>query len=144
MKLINLISFKLKRIHVKLRKRAESKVVKSLQMNEDKAAKIFIALIKDPDSKFSVTPITGEKLIENKKLVMFANLTDTRITIINSVYQYDIPVSVKTALWINSQFNDANQKRSLILKKQWERKVSQSLESIMKEVEQSRKLAYNE
>lgn len=144
MKLTNRISFKLKRIHVKLRKRAESKVVKSLQMNEDKAAKIFIALIKDPDSKFSVAPITGEKLIENKKLVMFANLTDNRITIINSVYQYDIPVAFKTAEWLNGQFNDANQKRSLILKKQWERKVSQSLESIMNEVEQSRNLAYNE
>lgn len=144
MKLTNRISFKLKRIQVKLRKRAESKVVKSLQMNEDKAAKIFIALIKDPDSKFSVAPITGEKLIENKKLVMFANLTDNRITIINSVYQYDIPVAFKTAEWLNSQFNDANQKRSLILKKQWERKVSQSLESIMNEVEQSRNLAYNE
>ena len=144
MKLVNRISFKLKRFHVKLRKKAESKVVKSLQMNEDKASKIFIALLRDPASKFSIAPISREKLIENKKLVMFANLTDNRITIINSVYQYDIPIAFKTAEWLNGHFNDANQKRSLILKKQWERKVSQSLESIMNEVEESRNLEYNQ
>lgn len=135
MKLFSRISFKLKRFYAKHRTKSNSKMINSFEMNEKKAVKIFLALLRDPNSSLRTAPITREKIIENRDRMMFINLTDDRVTIINSVYQYDIKIALKTAEWLNEKFNDTCQRRAIQVKSQWNNKVSQSLDSIIKEVE---------
>jgi hypothetical protein len=57
---------------------------------EQKGVNIFLSLLKDPNSMLTVAPISGEKLIDNREKEILAILSYNNLTIINSVYQYEI------------------------------------------------------
>jgi hypothetical protein len=129
------ILFKVKRFYAKLRIERNRKIINSFEMNEKKAVRIFMAMLRDSNSSFRIAPFTREKIIENRDRVMFINLADDRVTIINSVYQYDIKIAPRTSELLNNKFNEASQRRAIQVKSQWNNKVSQSLDSIIKEIE---------
>ncbi len=135
MKLSSQFSFKIKRFYVKLRRKSNNKIINSFEINEKKAVKIFLTMLRDPNSSFRIASATNEKIIENRNRMMFINLTDDRVTIINSTYQYDIKIAMKTSEWLNDKFNDACQRRAVQVKSHWNDKVSQSLDSIIKKIE---------
>lgn len=67
-----------------------SKQNQVLTQNERICKTICYKLIKHPDSKFLIAPVSGKRYIKNQSLKIFIILDDKKITITNHVYHYDV------------------------------------------------------
>jgi hypothetical protein len=98
---------------------------------EQKGVNIFLSLLKDPNSVLSVVPISGEKLIDNREKEILAILSYNNLTIINSVYQYEINMKESLVEKLKIQFNETQEKRANIIKRKANKKVKQSLDKLL-------------
>jgi hypothetical protein len=98
---------------------------------EQKGVNIFLSLLKDPNSMLSVAPISGEKLIDNGEKEILAILSYNNLTIINSVYQYEINMKEGLVEKLKIQFNETQEKRANIIKRKANKKVKQSLDKLL-------------
>jgi hypothetical protein len=125
------MSLKQRWLRYKVKKRNNQKEIKTIDPIEQKGIEIFISLLKDKDSVLHVAPLSGERFIENPKLEMFIILSYNKLTIINSVYQYDIRVTEKIEDQLQQQFNGVQEKRTQVVKRKSTTKVKQSLDTII-------------
>lgn len=98
---------------------------------EQKGVNIFLSLLKDPNSMLTVAPISGEKLIDNREKEILAILSYNNLTIINSVYQYEINMKESLIEKLKIQFNETQEKRANIIKRKANKKVKQSLDKLL-------------
>jgi hypothetical protein len=98
---------------------------------EQKGVNIFLSLLKDPNSMLTVAPISGEKLIDNREKEILAILSYNNLTIINSVYQYEINMKENLVEKLKIQFNETQEKRANIIKRKANKKVKQSLDTLL-------------
>jgi hypothetical protein len=98
---------------------------------EQKGVNIFLSLLKDPNSMLTVAPISGEKLIDNREKEILAILSYNNLTIINSVYQYEINMKESLVEKLKIQFNETQEKRANIIKRKANKKVKQSLDKLL-------------
>jgi hypothetical protein len=98
---------------------------------EQKGVNIFLSLLKDPNSMLTVAPISGEKLIDNREKEILAILSYNNLTIINSVYQYEINMKETLVEKLKIQFNETQEKRANIIKRKANKKVKQSLDKLL-------------
>ena len=98
---------------------------------EQKGVNIFLSLLKDPNSMLTVAPISGEKLIDNREKEILAILSYNNLTIINSVYQYEINMKENLVEKLKIQFNETQEKRANIIKRKANKKVKQSLDKLL-------------
>jgi hypothetical protein len=98
---------------------------------EQKGVNIFLSLLKDPNSMLTVAPISGEKLIDNREKEILAILSYNNLTIINSVYQYEINMKESLVEKLKIQFNETQEKRTNIIKRKANKKVKQSLDTLL-------------
>jgi hypothetical protein len=98
---------------------------------EQKGVNIFLSLLKDTNSVLSVAPISGEKLIDNGEKEILAILSYNNLTIINSVYQYEINMKESLVEKLKIQFNETQEKRTNIIKRKANKKVKQSLDTLL-------------
>jgi len=98
---------------------------------EQKGVNIFLSLLKDPNSILTVAPISGEKLIDNREKEILAILSYNNLTIINSVYQYEINMKENLVEKLKIQFNETQEKRANIIKRKANKKVKQSLDTLL-------------
>jgi hypothetical protein len=98
---------------------------------EQKGVNIFLSLLKDPNSMLTVAPISGEKLIDNREKEILAILSYNNLTIINSVYQYEINMKENLVEKLKIQFNETQEKRANIIKWKANKKVKQSLDTLL-------------
>jgi hypothetical protein len=98
---------------------------------EQKGVNIFLSLLKNPNSMLSVAPISGEKLIDNGEKEILAILSYNNLTIINSVYQYEINMKEGLVEKLKIQFNETQEKRANIIKRKANKKVKQSLDKLL-------------
>ena len=98
---------------------------------EQKGVNIFLSLLKDPNSMLTVAPISGEKLIDNREKEILAILSYNNLTIINSVYQYEINMKESLVEKLKIQFNETQEKRANIIKRKVNKKVKQSLDKLL-------------
>jgi hypothetical protein len=98
---------------------------------EQKGVNIFLSLLKDPNSMLTVAPISGEKLIDNREKEILAILSYNNLTIINSVYQYEINMKERLVEKLKIQFNETQEKRANIIKRKANKKVKQSLDTLL-------------
>jgi hypothetical protein len=98
---------------------------------EQKGVNIFLSLLKDPNSMLTVAPISGEKLIDNREKEILAILSYNNLTIINSVYQYEINMKESLVEKLKIQFNETQEKRANIIKRKANKKVKQSLDTLL-------------
>ena len=67
-----------------------SKEAQQITQNERLCKSICYKLIKHPNSKFLIAPLSGKRYIKNELLKIFIILDDKKVTITNHVYHYDV------------------------------------------------------
>jgi hypothetical protein len=75
--------------------------------------------------------MSGEKLIDNGEKEILAILSYNNLTIINSVYQYEINMKEVLVEKLKIQFNETQEKRANIIKRKANKKVKQSLDTLL-------------
>ena len=129
MNIPNRIFYKIKRVKVKIKNRREA--ARKLETSEEMAINIFQNLMRSQDTVCHIAPLTGERIAENTELSIMAILSAQRITIINSTYQYDIPIGISSTDWMKDRFDQLCERRALMAKNRWNRKVNKSLDQIL-------------
>ena len=122
----------------KVKKRASKREITSPDPIEQKGVNIFLTLLKEQDSQLVSAPLSSERLIENSKREMLAILEHGKMTIINSVYQYEIKIAEKTEDQLRVQFNEVQEKRAQSIKRRSGVKVKMSLDNIIEELNQNK------
>jgi hypothetical protein len=122
----------------KVKKRASKREITSPDPIEQKGVNIFLTLLKEQDSQLVSAPLSSERLIENSKREMLAILEHGKMTIINSVYQYEIKIAEKTEDKLREQFNEVQEKRAQSIKRRSGVKVKKSLDNIIEELNQNK------
>jgi len=122
----------------KVKKRLSKREITSPDPIEQKGVNIFLTLLKEQDSKLVNAPLSSERLIENSKREMLVILEHGKMTIINSVYQYEIKIAEKTEDQLRVQFNEVQEKRAQSIKRRSGVKVKMSLDNIIEELNQNK------
>jgi hypothetical protein len=125
-------------LRYKVKKRASKRKITSPDPIEQKGVNIFLTLLKEQDSQLVSAPLSSERLIENSKREMLAILEHGKMTIINSVYQYEIKIAEKTEDKLREQFNKVQEKRAQSIKRRSGVKVKMSLDNIIEELNQNK------
>jgi len=122
----------------KVKKRLSKREITSPDPIEQKGVDIFLTLLKEQDSQLVSAPLSSERLIENSKREMLVILEHGKMTIINSVYQYEIKIAEKTEDQLRVQFNEVQEKRAQSIKRRSGVKVKKSLDTIIEELNQNK------
>ena len=122
----------------KVKRRVSKRQITSPDPIEQKGVDIFLSLIKDPDSILSTAPLSSERLIENPKREMLLILVGGKMTVINSVYQYEIKIAERTEDQLRVHFNEVQEKRAQSVKRRSAVKVKKSLDTIIDELKQNK------
>lgn len=122
----------------KVKRRVSKRQITSPDPIEQKGVDIFLSLIKDPDSILSTAPLSSERLIENPKREMLLILVGGKMTVINSVYQYEIKIVERTEDQLRVHFNEMQEKRAQSIKRRSAVKVKKSLDTIIDELSQNK------
>jgi hypothetical protein len=125
-------------LRYKVKKRASKREITSPDPIEQKGVDIFLTLLKEQDSQLVSAPLSSERLIENSKREILAILEHGKMTIINSVYQYEIKIAEKTEDKLREQFNIVQEKRAQSIKRRSGVKVKMSLDNIIEELNQNK------
>lgn len=123
-------------LRYKVKRRVSKRQITSPDPMEQKGVDIFLSLIKDLDSILSTAPLSSERLIENPKSEMLLILAGGKMTIINSVYQYEIKIAEKTEDQLRIYFNEVQEKRAQSVKRRSVVKVKKSLDTIIDKLKQ--------
>ena len=132
------MSIKQRWLRHKVRKRLSKREITSPDPIEQKGVDIFLTLLKEQDSQLVNAPLSSERLIENSKREMLVILEHGKMTIINSVYQYEIKIAEKTEDQLRVQFNEVQEKRAQSIKRRSGVKVKKSLDTIIEELNQNK------
>ena len=132
------MSIKQKWLRHKVKKRLSKREITSPDPIEQKGVDIFLTLLKEQDSQLVNAPLSSERLIENSKREMLVILEHGKMTIINSVYQYEIKIAEKTEDQLRVQFNEVQEKRAQSIKRRSGVKVKKSLDTIIEELNQNK------
>ena len=122
----------------KVKKRLSKREITSPDPIEQKGVDIFLTLLKEQDSQLVNAPLSSERLIENSKREMLVILGNGKMTIINSVYQYEIKIAEKTEDQLRVQFNEVQEKRAQSVKRRSAVKVKKSLDTIIDGLNQNK------
>jgi hypothetical protein len=132
------MSIKQRWLRHKVKKRLSKREITSPDPIEQKGVDIFLSLLKEQDSQLVNAPLSSERLIENSKREMLVILEHGKMTIINSVYQYEIKIAEKTEDQLRVQFNEVQEKRAQSIKRRSGVKVKKSLDTIIEELNQNK------
>jgi len=132
------MSIKQRWLRHKVKKRLSKREISSPDPIEQKGVDIFLTLLKGQDSQLVNAPLSSERLIENSKREMLVILEHGKMTIINSVYQYEIKIAEKTEDQLRVQFNEVQEKRAQSIKRRSGVKVKKSLDTIIEELNQNK------
>ena len=132
------MSIKQRWLRHKVKKRLSKREITSPDPIEQKGVDIFLSLLKEQDSQLVNAPLSSERLIENSKREILVILEHGKMTIINSVYQYEIKIVEKTEDQLRVQFNEVQEKRAQSIKRRSGVKVKKSLDTIIEELNQNK------
>jgi len=132
------MSIKQRWLRHKVKKRLSKREITSPDPIEQKGVDIFLSLLKEQDSQLVNAPLSSERLIENSKREILVILEHGKMTIINSVYQYEIKIAEKTEDQLRVQFNEVQEKRAQSIKRRSGVKVKKSLDTIIEELNQNK------
>jgi hypothetical protein len=130
------LKYKFYRLRVKLRRSKQ----KELQLDDvqQKAHDITIQMINDKESHLLYDPINGRVGILNGDV--FVELKQGKISIVNGVYHYDVPIDDRTYEHIVIKFKEKMARKFNAIENQVISKVKKSLDSIKDNIsEQSQK-----
>jgi len=124
------LKYKLK----KLRVRIKTTKPKDLDLDDiqTKAYDIIIQMINDSSSELLVDPDNSRKGIVNKDV--FINIRKGKISVINGVYHYDVPIDDRIHEDITQKFYSKLTRKFNARENQVEVKIKSSLDNIKKNI----------
>lgn len=135
------LKYRLKRYLAK--KRIKRNRMPKTEESIQKAFLIFKEMVKNPKCYLMVAPLSDRKYIHDKERDIFVSLYDTNLTIINTVYQYDIRLSDKEEGYLKNLFNNALEKRRLRFENKMRSKVDKSLSTILENINNEKNRSKN-
>lgn len=91
-------------------------------------------LIKHPDSKFLIAPLSGKRYIKNPKLELFVILDDRRISLTNHVYHYDVKLLDRDWDRLVNMYDTKTEKIRQGLEDEIKSQINHSLQSILDKI----------
>lgn len=91
-------------------------------------------LISNPDSKFSIAPISDKKYIINEKLAMFVVFQDQTVEITNHVYHYVVKLDGRDASRLHHMYNNKTETIRLAYEEKIKAQITNSLNKIFEKV----------
>lgn len=103
--------------------------------SEHEAIVIFRRLLKTPDSDILTSPLTNKYYIRTADLLVV--LGNGRISIVNHVYGYDIPLSQRAERKLIDLFLEETEKRRSAMEEEYRGNVQHSLKSIIERLHEN-------
>lgn len=104
--------------------------------SEHEAIIIFRRLLKTPDSDILTSPLTSKYYIRTAELLVV--LGTGRISIVNHVYGYDIPLSQRAERKLIDLFLDETEKRRSAMEAEYRGNVQHSLKTIIQRLDENK------
>ena len=132
--LLRWLKYRFARAYAKLPK--SSKSFDPSQLNDEQRASVKIVkiLAVQPDSEILMAPITDRYFIKNEEIFIVIDVN--RITIINSVYHYDIYVNSITTDYLVRFIRRIIERRRNLMEKEMRSKIERSLDHIVADLTQ--------
>ena len=125
---------KLRRIFKIGDKREKAKRPTNLDDSQSMAVDITVKTILNPNSTFDYDPLTHECYIEGASGDLYIFIEARNIKIINTVFGYDIPISIPVENYVTSVFRRELTKRRIKFKKAALDKIEFSLQKALNKI----------
>jgi hypothetical protein len=102
--------------------------------SEREAILIFRRLLKVPESDILTSPLTGKYYIRTEDLLVV--LGNGRVSIVNHVYGYDIPLSQRAERKLIDMFLEETEKRRSAMEQEYRGNVQHSLKTIISRLDE--------
>lgn len=109
---------------------------KEIQITEDEkqAYSIFRKMTKDPDNDLLTSPLSGKYYIRSEKRKMLLILNNGTISIVNTVYGYNVTISRRIEDKMRHFFLNEVEERRQEMEKEYTDNVVHSLKSIVEKL----------
>jgi len=95
---------------------------------------ICLKMIKHPETKFMIAPMSNKRYLENKDMDLFITMDDGRIDITNHVYHYSVKLSKRNWERVTYVFDLETEKRRLDYEGIINSQIKNSLHSVLKRI----------
>lgn len=135
MKLIKRLGKKIwVKFQISMRDGILSKKTENIDSYEQKAMSIFRKMLRHPESKFTMAPVSGKKYIVNKPLGIFIMIDDSFLEITNHIYHYEIKLRYNNAIRLIKLFNSRVEEDAISYEKEIKSNIQMSLDTILTKV----------
>lgn len=101
---------------------------------EQKAMSIFRKMLRHPESKFTIAPVSGKRYIVNKPLGIFILIDDSFLEITNHIYHYELKLKYNNAVRLIKLFNSRVEEDAISYEKEIKSNIQMSLDTILNKV----------
>lgn len=95
---------------------------------------ICLKVIKHPETKFMIAPVSNKRYIENKTMDIFITMSDGRIDLTNHIYHYDVKLSKRDWERITFIFDTETEKRRLNYEELVNSQIKNSLHHVLERI----------
>ena len=131
-KVISSIRYKIKKFYLLNFVPADRLALHKLNEEQKNGVSIFQTLVLHPDSEILMAPLSGKYYIKNEELFIVLDLN--MISIINSVYHYDIYYEERETRYLAAYARRIIERRREKLEREMRSKINKSLTHLAKEV----------
>jgi hypothetical protein len=95
---------------------------------------ICLKVIKHPETKFMIAPVSNKRYIENKTMDIFITMSDGRIDLTNHIYHYDVKLNKRDWERITFIFDTETEKRRLNYEELVNSQIKNSLHHVLERI----------
>lgn len=120
----------LQRLGIRISRAFSGYQLSSYVDGEREAASIFRQMIKDPENDLLTSPLSGKYYLRSDRRHMLLVLGNRTLNIVNHVYGYTVPLSIKTDTQLQLLFLREVEKRRQDMENEFASNVRHSLKTI--------------
>jgi len=110
-----------------------------MTQSEREASAIFRKLLKESESELLTSPLSGQYYIRSEDKSMLIVLGHSQLSIVNHVYGYNVPLSLKCERMLTDTFLDEVESRRNQMEQEYRNNVQHSLKAIIKNLNEKEK-----
>lgn len=95
---------------------------------------ICLKVIKHPETKFMIAPMSNKRYIENKSMDIFITMNDGIVDLTNHVYHYNVKLSKRDWERVSFIFDNETEKRRLNYENSINSQIKNSLHNVLERI----------
>jgi hypothetical protein len=95
---------------------------------------ICLKVIKHPETKFMIAPVSNKRYVENKSMDIFITMMDGSIDLTNHVYHYNVKLNKRDWERISFIFDNETEKRRLNYEDLINSQIKNSLHNVLERI----------